>query len=391
MHVNYDPQISYECVQCGRGCFNRWDINVEPAVVNALKGHPLELRVIQDRGTAFRQSDGQYVINKTPEHPRCGFLKEDLLCSIHSEMGYAAKPLTCQQYPYVFVQTPDREIHASAVYSCTAVREEIGPSLKESHESIEDLIRRGARVHRLDGNIEILPPFEASWPEVQAYERELNRKFGEMPITAAFEEAILGLANALSSLGQPDQESVLLEEGFLASSWGRAKLVTPEARSQLQLIKTILSMGLLKPCLPSQDREVWKKIDEAVLGGSDLEIPEFGWHAPLSELDLWINEGVGHRFDAQIKRFQSSLLFRKSHLTMGGLLPGLLQVWMMPTIIRLLTGLHAWKEQNEPSLNNFLWGLEVAETHLVGHTFDTVPVYQRAAWNVVAITRSYSL
>lgn len=391
MHVNYDPQISYECVQCGRGCFNRWDIQVEPAVVEALRGHPLELRVIQDRGAAFRQSDGQSVINKTPDHPRCGFLKEDLLCSIHSELGYAAKPLTCQQYPYVFVQTPDREIHASAVYSCTAVREEIGPLLKESHESIEDLIRRGARVHRLDGNIEILPPFEASWPEVQAFERELNRKFGQMSITTAFEEAMLGLANALSSLGQPQQNSMLLEEGFLASSWGRAKLVSAEARSQLQLIKTILSMGLLKPCLPSQDREVWKLIDQAVLGGSDLEIPEFGWHAPLSELDLWINEGVGHRFDAQIKRFQSSLLFRKSHLTMGGLLPGLLQVWMMPTIIRLLTGLHAWKEQNEPGLSNFLWGLEVAETHLVGHTFDTVPIYQRAAWNVVAITRSYSL
>lgn len=391
MHVNYDPQISYECVQCGRGCFNRWDIGVEPSVVSSLKGHPLELRVIQERGQAFRQEEGQFIINKGPDHPRCGFLQEDLLCSIHAEMGYQAKPLTCQQYPYVFVQTPDREIHASAVYSCTAVREELGPPLKDSRESIEDLILRGARVHRLDGNIEVLPPFETTYPEVQAYEAELNRKFGQMSISAAFEEAILGLANTLASLGQPEAESVLLEEGTLASSWGRAKLVPAAARSQLQLIKTILSMGLLKPCLPSQDREVWKKIDAAVLGDADLEIPDFNWQAPLSELDLWINEGVGHRFDAHIKRFQSSLLFRKSHLTMGGLLPGLMLVWIMPTIVRLLTGLHAWKEQNEPALNNFLWGLEVAETHLVGHTFDTVQVYQRAAWQAVSISRSYQL
>jgi Fe-S-cluster containining protein len=391
MHVNYDPQISYECVQCGRGCFNRWDIGVEPSVVDTLKGHQLELRVIQERGQAFRQEDDHFIINKDPEHPRCGFLKEDLLCSIHSELGFTAKPLTCQQYPYVFVQTPDRQIHASAVYSCTAVREELGPPLKDSRESIEDLIRRGARVHRLDGNIEVLPPFETSYAEVQAYEAELNRKFGQMPITAAFEEAILGLANALSSLGQPEQDSVLLDEGMLAASWGRAKLVPAAARSQLQLIKTILSMGLLKPCLPSQDREVWQKIDSAVLGDSDLELPDFNWQAPLADLDLWINEGVGHRFDSQIKRFQSSLLFRKAHLTMGGLLPGLMLVWIMPTIIRLLTGLHAWKEQNEPNLNDFLWALETAETHLVGHTFDTVPVYQRAAWQAVAISRSYQL
>ncbi|MBN9419951.1 MAG: YkgJ family cysteine cluster protein [Candidatus Eremiobacteraeota bacterium] len=392
MHVNYDPQISYECVQCGRSCFNRWDIGVEDSVAQALKGHQLELRVIQERGQAFRQGDdGQRIIYKDSDHPRCGFLKEDLLCSIHSDLGFEAKPLTCQQYPYVFVQTPDRQIHASAVYSCTAVREEIGPTLQESRESIEDLIRRGARVHRLDGNIEVLPPFETSYAEIQAYEAELNRKLGEMPISAAFEEAILGLANAISSLGQPDQESVLLEEGLLASSWGRAKLVPAAARSQLQLIKTILSMGLLKPCLPSQDREVWQKIDAAVLGDADLEIPDFNWHAPLSELDLWINEGVGHRFDAQIKRFQSSLLFRKAHLTMGGLLPGLMLVWIMPTVIRLLTGLHAWMEQNEPGLNNFLWGLETAETHLVGHTFDTVPVYQRAAWQAVSISRAYQL
>ena len=88
MHVNYDPQISYECVQCGRGCFNRWDIGVEPSVVSALKGHQLELRVIQERGQAFRQAEGQYIINKSPDQPRCGFLQEDLLCSIHSQLGY---------------------------------------------------------------------------------------------------------------------------------------------------------------------------------------------------------------------------------------------------------------------------------------------------------------
>ncbi|MFN8606553.1 MAG: hypothetical protein U0931_03410 [Vulcanimicrobiota bacterium] len=391
MHVNYDPQIAYECVQCGRGCFNRWDIGVEPEVVQALKGHRLELRVIQERGQAFREHDGQYIINKDKDHPRCGFLKEDLLCSIHSELGYQAKPLTCQQYPYVFVQTPDRQIHASAVYSCTAVREELGPPLKESQQSIEDLLRRGARVHRLDGNIEVLPPFETTYSEIQAYEAELNRKLGEMPISSAFEEAILGLANALSGLGQPEQDTVLLDEGFLAASWGRARLVPQEARNNLQLIKTILSMGLLKPCLPSQDREVWKKIDAAVLGDAELEIPDFNWRAPLNDLNLWLNEGVGHRFDGQIKRFQGSLLFRKAHLTMGGLLPGLILVWIMPSIIRLLTGLHAWKEQVEATQSNFLWALETAETHLVGHTFDTVQVYQRAAWQSVAISRSYPL
>ena len=392
MQLHFDPNVAYECVQCGKGCFNRWDIAVEPEVVQRLSGHALELRVIQERGAAFTQgADGFALINKSAEHPRCGFLQSDMLCSVHKELGYAAKPLTCQQYPYLMTQTPDGEIHVSAAYSCTAVREEIGPPLEESRAAIEDLLRRGGRVHRLDSKIEILPPFHADWSECKAYEEELQRRLTGQPFGPVLLEAIAGLASALSSLGQPEEESVMLPEGLLASSWGRARGVADNVRSQLRLIQMILSMGLLKPCLFTQDREVWRKIDEAVLGSAELELPDFGWSAPLSDLEMWVNTGVGNRFDPLIERYQNSLLFRKAHLTMGGLLPGLMLLWVKPAILRMLTGLYAWKEQHEPELSDFLWALERAETCLVGHTFDTIPVYRQAAWQAVAVSASFDL
>ncbi|MBT9583623.1 YkgJ family cysteine cluster protein [bacterium] len=377
MQLQFDPNIAYECVQCGKGCYNRWDILVEPAVMDRLSGHPLELRVIQERGAAFKEG----LINKTEEHPGCGFLQSDMLCSVHKELGYQAKPLTCQQYPYLMTQTPDGVIHVSAAYSCTAVREEIGPPLEESRAAIEDLLSRGGRVHRLVGPIEVLPPFHATWSDCQAFEEELQRRWSNRTVPQVLEDAIVGLAKALGSLGQPDQETVMLPPGLLASTWTRSTQAGP----QLQLLQMILTMGLLKPCLYSQDREVWRKIDEAVLGSGDLDLPDFNWNAPLSELELWVNTGVGNRFDPLIERYQHSLLFRKAHLTMGGLLPGLVMLWVIPGILRLLTGLYAWKEQREPELTDFLWALERAETCLVGHTFDTVPVYRQGAWQAIAV------
>jgi Fe-S-cluster containining protein len=380
MQLLFDPNVAYECVQCGKGCFNRWDIQVEPSVVRRLSGHPLELRVIQERGSAFKQEGQAILIDKSDEFPRCGFLQSDMLCSVHKELGYEAKPLTCQQYPYLMTQTPDGVIHVSAAYSCTAVREEIGPALEESRASVEDLLRRGGRVHRLADPIEVLPPFHAPWAECQRYEKDLIQRLDGL------EDAVAGLAQALSGLGQSDQDVVMLPEGLLASAWTRAQSVSSEVRSQLRLIRMILTMGLLKPCLFTQDREIWRKIDEAVLGSGDLDLPDFGWSAPLSELEMWVNTGVGNRFDPLVERYQKSLIFRKAHLTMGGLLPGLMLLWVMPAILRLLTGLYAWKQQHEPELSDFLWALERAETCLVGHTFDTVPVYRQGAWQSVAVS-----
>lgn len=386
MTLHFDPDIAYECVQCGRGCFNKWDIHVEPSVVQRLKGSPLELRVIQERGRAFEGPN----IYKDADHPRCGFLESDNLCSIHREMGYEAKPLTCQQYPFSFTQVPGGDIYVSAAYSCTAVREEVGPPLEDSRESIEDLLRRGGRVHRIEGPIPVLEPFFCSWEDFQNYDWELERRLGTEGFPAALEDAVAGLGALLSRHGRPAGVHTLAE-GELASSWALGRAAGDQVRSQLRLISMVLSMGLLKPCLDTKDRAIWQNIDEAMLGGADLVLPEFGWSAPLADLELWVNQGVGSHFDSAILRYQRSLLFRKVHLTMGGLLPGLILTWLKPPILRLLTGLRAWKEQEEPHLRHFHWALERAETCLVAHTFDTVQVYQQGGWQAIAVSSAFSL
>lgn len=386
MQLNFDPNISYECVQCGRGCFNAWDIYVEPQVVQRLQGHPLELRIIEDRGKAFVAEDGRHKIFKSEEHPRCGFLQEDLLCSIHAEISYEAKPLACQQYPFLLTQTPDGQVHVGAAYSCTAVREEIGPDLADSRASIEDLIARGARIHRLPRNIEVLSPWLASYQEIKAYEVELLRRLEDGGTwDGVLEGAIGGLGSLLSGQAAPE-EDVLLAEGSLAHSWVKARELKGQVRTQLRFLHSVLTMGLLKPCLPTSDRDVWRKIDEALFGESDLELADFNWAGPLADLELWINQSIGTRFDTKIERFQRSLFFRKAHLTMGGLLPGLWLLWLMPSILRLLTGLQAWKHEREALPEDFLWALERVETRLVGHTFDTVPVFQQFARQTLAVS-----
>ena len=193
----------------------------------------------------------------------------------------------------------------------------------------------------------------------------------------------MGVASVLSQKG--------LGEGWLATSWLQGSRPNPALKSQLDLLHTVLSLGLLKPCLDTQDREIWRGIDRALMEGGDLSLPEFSWEAPLPDLQLWVAQGLADKFDADIERYQRSLLFRKVHLTMGGLLPGLLLMWLKPSIIRLLTGLSAWRNQQEPQREDFYWALERAETCLVAHTFDTVPIYQRGARQLVAVSASFSL
>lgn len=388
MQLKFDPDISYECVQCGRGCFNSWDIGVEPAVVERLAGHFLELPVVQERGSAFLDdAAGGFKINKDEAHPECGFLLPDRLCSIHAELGFEAKPLTCQQYPYQMVQTPDGRTWVSAAYSCTAVREDIGPPLSESRATIEQLLARGGRVQRLRADrIELLDPYVSDWPQVEEYDAELSVRSHGVAAEVAMEAAVAQLAQALATLPSAEPgEDVAVPYGLLRQAWR----VQPDT-STLRALRSLLLMGLLKPCLSLRASESWASIDRAMLEGSDLQLPEFGWEGPLADLDLWVNGGVFGRFEGEIERYSRSLRFRKSHLTMGGLLPGLMLLWMLPGVIRLLTGLFAWKQQREPVLEDFRAALERAETRLVAHTFDTVPIFQNFARHCVAVARASS-
>jgi hypothetical protein len=149
-----------------------------------------------------------------------------------------------------------------------------------------------------------------------------------------------------------------------------------------------MPMSLLKPCLYDTDRELWKRIDQGFLGACELVIPEFGWQGPVADLDLLIAQAVHTRFDAGIDEYRRALWFRKAHLLTDSLLSGLLLLWSLPGVLRLLTALHAWKARREPGPDDFSLALDSVEMSLVAHSGNGALVVQQMSHHLLAMAHS---
>ena len=62
------------------------------------------------------------------EDGSCVFLKEDGLCRIHADHGFAAKPIACQVFPFNLAPG-DKQVRVGLNYLCRSVQENVGSEL----------------------------------------------------------------------------------------------------------------------------------------------------------------------------------------------------------------------------------------------------------------------
>lgn len=362
MKLSIDEQLRYECVQCGRSCTG-WNVWLRDELAESLKELPITLRVIQERGQAFERVDGILKMYRDPEHPACGFLNQQKLCDIHATLGFETKPKTCRQFPFFLTKLPDGEVRAGASHCCTAVRGGLGPSLSESRADIETLLQQGAQMREVPEQLEIYPGHLQPYARIQAFEAHFEQRMRDMNWDAALEEALSSLATPLEGPWRPQER----------------------LSQQMGLLSQLMTMSLLKPCLNDHSRELWQRIDQAFLGEGALEVPEYGWRAPISELDLLISQGVGTQFDQAIDQYRRAIWFRKGHLLAGNLVAGLLLLWSLPGILRLLTALEGWKNQREPSADDFSQALDTVEMSLVSHSQNGELLVEKMSHHLLAM------
>jgi Fe-S-cluster containining protein len=136
LHFPADQQ--FECTSCGRCCRASWTIAVdreaEPGI-RASQAYQSRQRAgfqplvtVEERLTTARSADRS-----------CTFLDQQNLCSLHSELGGARKPLVCQTYPYLLMETPDG-VFSTLSYACPVALEGQGPNLPEQRAELEALI-----------------------------------------------------------------------------------------------------------------------------------------------------------------------------------------------------------------------------------------------------------
>lgn len=361
MTLQFDPNLHYACIQCGRSCTG-WNVWLSPEVAAPLRGLDITLRVVQERGAAFEVERGQLKMVRSDEHPACGFLRSDKLCSIHAELRYQSKPLGCQQFPFLMTRLPDGTRRVGASFSCTAVQQGSGPPLEASRADFEDIDRLGAAFVQVPSSLQVVPGLEWDWDEMQAFEQRFRSKIQGK----GWQEALF---ESLIALGQ----MVRAQPGALEAPLG--------------LLGQVLTASLLKPCLHDQDRQFWALLDQAFLGECDLTIPEFAWSGPIEALQSVIQDQVAQRFDSKFDQYREALWFRQVHFLQGDLASGLLLLWSLRDILRLLTALHASKDGCLPGEKQANKALVTVETSLVAHSANGTLVFQQLsqAWLAMAL------
>lgn len=349
-------QLAYTCLQCGRSCTG-WNIWLDESTRDRIKELPMTLRVIEERGQAFEEQEGKLKMRRLQDADPCGFLNERKLCDIHAELGMTAKPVGCQQFPFLVTRLPGGELRVSASFCCTAVRSGQGPSLEQSRSDVESVLSQGGLVTEIEEFMEVAPGFPVGYPEIAAWEE------GKAPDSLDWEAVLGGVA--------------------------RGRLTPDEPIPGLGWFRQVLILSLFKLCLYDPDRELWKRIDQGFLGECELVVPEYRWSAPVTELDSWVSQSVGSEYEAEIARYLRSLWFRKAHLSLGSLLAGLIMVWALPDLLRILAALFAHRRQvHRAEPQDFGGALDLVEMSLLAHSRNGALAVQQLSHHLVAMAQS---
>ena len=304
MKLHFPYGHNYDCVQCGRSCSYYGTIPVEDRVVETLSQHPLGLRVAETHGSAFhKRDDGTTVMHMVAaQDPTCVYLDQDKLCKIHAELGAAAKPTTCQQYPFQFTSTPDG-LFVGASFFCTSIRENSGrPMYEHSLEILENLLPQ-AIITQVPDPIPLDSHRTLSWEQY----RQLESRFHQ-----------LELDQACAQLAEENGFTPLLDV------------------AEFSAFKLLLS-------LPAE-------ADAAYGSGAALPIPASSWQGSWSDL----KEAKNHAYDRQLEAWARMYMHRKLLALHRPLQHNLWSLILIPRLIRLTTAL--WPHEGQ-----FWTSLEQAE------------------------------
>lgn len=156
-----DPSARFSCGSCTACCNQPWRTVIEEEKAVALDRHDFSAYpALNGRKFYQRAADGRpgYFDLAKGEGNRCLFLDTDGLCIIHKELGAAAKPDMCLQFPYLPSRTWT-ENRVSVNFGCPSVQSQRGPLLTEQSDDIQRATRLSDRPFRGTG---VLVPLDAT-------------------------------------------------------------------------------------------------------------------------------------------------------------------------------------------------------------------------------------
>jgi Fe-S-cluster containining protein len=174
-------EMRYSCLQCGRSChiFDEIELDAESidrlARIEATELLPPTLP-LADPWVPGLVDPRKRILPRVDGH--CGFLRDDCNCSIHEKHGGAAKPQTCQDFPFRYVETPGA-IHVGLSFACTAVQQNHGMALEEQRAHLEHQAAVSLSRRRLSEPPSLTNRHRLSWEAYDLVQEDLAGILGQ--------------------------------------------------------------------------------------------------------------------------------------------------------------------------------------------------------------------
>lgn len=342
----------FECTSCGRCCKASWTIAVDAQAEPGIRASQafqareragfVPLVTVEDRLALARALDQS-----------CVFLDEKNMCDLHSELGGTGKPIVCQTFPYLLLQTPEG-IYTTLSYACPAALNGEGPPLERARADLENLL--GARWSDMPQGtpvgekVEILRDRWLPWQDYLQLEREILAAFSpEQPVLS-----LLGVAVHLVLL-EPDAP------GDFPSQRASASLAAPYNFGGFDReLASMVSCNLIAITEDVTAPEERARVGSLLWNGQpyrserfQLDLPRFALRAPASD---WSRDVIG--------RYVRNAIFGK-RLLLGTLVSRLLAMVCGLSILLFYSEAFEAEEGEQAAFDR---AFTLVESELLSHT-----------------------
>ena len=360
--------VVFTCQQSGACCRSDWLIGVDDAAHARLRDVRWE-RPGPTLGAGpafvplpFPLPGGERVTFARRPDGACVFLDADARCGIHRQLGAAAKPQVCREFPYHFVQTPDG-VAVGVSFACTSVRAHHGATLAAQRDEVRAVLAGSTRVERLPETLTLFGSIDLGWTEYRPIEAALLDLLaqGERPLPVALlaGSALLSLCIGLTQIeararraGQAPPATLAGGLAELRAEGHRRLLdIAAGARSPrrpsltyLAPLYTWLQCSRGRPSRVALLLSLYRnylrfrrgrgRLPDAITGGEPFELEAV----------------LGVRFDAGapgvdgfLREYWSHVVFRKTLTPMHGIFRGYQTLLALYSFMKLAARLHAWR------------------------------------------------
>jgi len=346
------PELRYECLTCGKGCRAGWHIPIEGDVLPGIEASQAASAARREGYFPVERVGERVVLGHKPDRS-CVFLRPDQLCQVHAEAGLEAKPLQCQQFPFIPVNTPDG-VFVGLSFLCTAVQRGHGKLAAEHRGQVESLVERlqaklggfnPAELKERVTEITLAEGRTVDWPTYLQLEAQVQAALAGDPYR--------GLWEACRTLLPPQDDGMAGDMilMFMANLVGLAEAGSPPERQAIA--QAVLNA------------EPFRSARVGEVTPPPVDSPFLTHAQGCAAMPEWLRDGI--------RRYLSHLVFRK-FLVQGASV--LSQAVTLIVLIPLLDWYVRLRSAGrDPGPEDLYFALDAAEGELITHADGVRPVF----------------